>query len=239
MADRRDDASAIALKKWTQRQRKGFFAWQEKAGLTLIECEPGGMDDERNNHDSRYRAPLLTAAGLLLKEAESDPNWRANPDCTMEAAAQVGIAGLPGGPAKRERFRRPRKDSTAIIKRNLATIESLFKKNLDLLARRAGVDADKMIASAEQHYIDAIERMQAALGDVVKHAERAKSKELASTNTHTQSSRNALATTKASVEAQAAIAARTETTTTGPVDRCAHTPCLRSRLRLRSPLRLP
>jgi len=191
MADRRDDASSIALKKWTQRQRKGFFAWQEKAGLTLIECEPGGMDDERNNHDSRYRAPLLTAAGLLLKEAESDPNWCANPDRAMEAASRIVIAGLPGGQAKRERFRRPRKDSSAVIKRNLATIESLFKKNLDLLARKAGFDADKVIASAEQHYTDAIERMQAALSDVVEHAGRAKSTEPACTNKHTHFPRGA------------------------------------------------
>ncbi len=172
MVDRRDEQSVTALKKWTQRHRKAFFDWQKRAGFTLIECAPGGQDDEKNNHATRYRAPVIRAAADALAEARSDPTWQRDPSSAINHAAKIAVAGLPSTAARRERFRRPRRDTTALLKRNTATIKSLFKKNLDLLARKAGFDAAGLVERAQQHFDEIVREAQAALDEVIEQANR-------------------------------------------------------------------
>ncbi|MEW6208733.1 MAG: hypothetical protein AB1631_10225 [Acidobacteriota bacterium] len=170
LVDRRDSMSVAALKKWTQRHRKALFDWQRQSGYTLIECAPGGQDEEKNNHPTRYLVPVIAAAAETLVEARADSAWQRAPEKAMRQAAKIAVAGLPSTAAKRERFRRHRQDATAMLKRNTATIKSLFKKNLDILARKAGFDAAGLIASAQQHFDEMVKEAQAALDEVIEQA---------------------------------------------------------------------
>jgi len=75
---------------------------------------------------------------------------------------------------KRERFRRPRQDGNALLRRNTATIKSLFRKNLDVLARKNTLDAAALIESAQALRDEIVNALDVMLNEVIEQARRAR-----------------------------------------------------------------
>lgn len=172
LPNRADELGTASLRKWTQRHRKAFFDWESKSLHKLVRCEPGGQDDNGDYQLSRYSLPILIAAAELLREASIHPLIRSNPDKALESSMAIALASLPNAPEKLERFRRPRKDDSAMLRRNESTISSLFQKDLQILAVKARFNPTNAIKSFEDHYDQIINKLQAAKDEAVAIAQK-------------------------------------------------------------------
>jgi hypothetical protein len=130
--------SRVAAQKWVQRWRKEFCEWQTRKNLALVECSPGGKDTNGINYRSRYKVNLLRLAADTVKDARDSTQWNRDPSSALELAAQAILEETPETPSYKQRFRSPRTDDEAMLKRSKKTVMTLFNKMIDIERRRGG-----------------------------------------------------------------------------------------------------
>jgi hypothetical protein len=129
--------SRDAACKWVQRWRKALIEWQQTNNLALIECSPGGQAPDGTRYPSRYKVNLLALAAATVEEARGSNLWkRGDLSRALELAAQTIIEDSPETPAYKQRFRAPRRDDNALLKRNPKMAKTLLGEVARILHKR-------------------------------------------------------------------------------------------------------
>ncbi len=140
------EVSRAAACKWVQRARKKFLAWEDRQNVAFIECMPGGRDSvTKENFKSRYKVNLLSLAEETVREAQEMPMWRRDPRRALELTATEKAEDVPQTPARKDRFRPPRRDEEALLQRNPKTALTLLKEAAAILARRGTLDPEAFV----------------------------------------------------------------------------------------------
>jgi hypothetical protein len=130
--------SQCAAKKYVQRFRKDFIPWEQKHNLAYIEFSAGGKDMETNQvFPSRYKLNIIDLAQRTVELAQSMTTiWNENPRRALELAAREIVEDTPQTPPSKPRFRSPKRDDEALLKRNPKTALTLLKEVRDILEAR-------------------------------------------------------------------------------------------------------
>jgi hypothetical protein len=137
-----DTHTTEAKKKWVQRKREKWCAWQDSTKFRLVECAPGGKQGDEF-YNTRYRPHILRyirecaelgqnyiEAGRARDEAFKMAAWKIMPDA---------IRALAKAHSKVERFKRARHNPDAKAKSKISTAVT-FARNAIELERMSGGD---------------------------------------------------------------------------------------------------
>ncbi len=130
------DMSGDAARKWVQRARKALIEWQQIENLALIECSPGGQATDGTRSPSRYKVNLLALAAATVEKARDGEFWRRNPNRAMMVAAEEIIEDAPVSNPYKPRFRKPRRDDDAVLRRNPKHAETLLLEVARIIEER-------------------------------------------------------------------------------------------------------
>lgn len=127
--------SRSAAEKYVQRFRKDFMVWQNKRNLAYIEFSGGGKDTKANEvYASRYKLNIIDLARRTVEMAQTMATvWGENPRRALELAAIEIAEDTPQTPPSKPRFRSPKRDDDALLKRNPKTALTLLKEVRDIL----------------------------------------------------------------------------------------------------------
>ncbi len=131
-----DEMSRDAARKWVQRWRKELCDWQSLKNLALIECAPGGQDSDGKLYKSRYKVNLLQLAADAVEAARGCPKWDRDPSRALELASEAILEDTPQTNPYKQRFRPPRQDDDALLKRNPKTATTLLLEAARILSER-------------------------------------------------------------------------------------------------------
>jgi hypothetical protein len=137
-----DTHTTEAKKKWVQRKREKWCAWQDSTKFVLIECAPGGKQGDEF-YNTRYRPHILRYIrecaelgqdyidqGRAREEAFKMAAWKIMPDA---------IKALAKAQSKVERFKRGRRNSAAKAKSKISTAVTFARHAIEL-ERMSGGD---------------------------------------------------------------------------------------------------
>jgi hypothetical protein len=133
--------SLEAAKKWVQRHRTLLVKWQNKVNIAFIECSPGGKDTKNNEiYKSRYKLNILKHASATVEQAQAMSGlWQREPLRAIAlAAGEEAEDADQTTKALKSRFRAPRQDDEALLRRNPATALTLLKQACAIHERRGG-----------------------------------------------------------------------------------------------------
>ena len=133
-----EQCSRDAAKKYIYRLRKGFMGWQKKENMAFIEYSAGGKDTQTDEvFASRYKVNVLKLVPQTVEEAKLfDGLWQRDRRSAIGLAAAEMVEDTPETPANKPRFRAPRRDDDALLKRNPKTALTLLKQVRDILNER-------------------------------------------------------------------------------------------------------
>lgn len=131
-----NDMSGDAARKWVQRWRKALIEWQQSKDLALIECSPGGQAPDGTRYPSRYKVNLLALAAAVVEKARNSEFWRRNPSRALMVAAEEIIEDAPVTDPYKPRFRKPRRDDDAVLRRNPKHAETLLSDVARIMTER-------------------------------------------------------------------------------------------------------
>jgi hypothetical protein len=136
--------SEEAAKKWVQRHRTLLMKWQNKVNIAFIECSPGGKDTKNNEtYKSRYKLNILKHASATVEQAQAMSGlWQREPLRAIALAAGEEAEEADQTKALKSRFRAPRQDDDALLRRNPATALTLLKQACAIHERRGGDPAE-------------------------------------------------------------------------------------------------
>jgi hypothetical protein len=142
-----------SIEKWTQRFREEFIEWQKARTITLVEAMPGGWENG-NRHKSRWRvAGALQIAIDTDRGARLSPKFARSQKAAMRKAAAVVYLEYQAKiqqPAKRQRFKKPR--------RTCDTFRKLITTYLDDLCGQAFIEHRDLAQMLEDIEVDVYER---------------------------------------------------------------------------------
>ncbi len=139
-----DEMSRDAARKWVQRWRKELCDWQSLKNLALIECAPGGQDSDGKLYKSRYKVNLLQLAADAVEDARGSSHWNRDPSRALELASEAILEDTPQTNPYKQRFRPPRQDDDALLKRNPKTATTLLLEAARILSER-GEDVEQWL----------------------------------------------------------------------------------------------